>query len=86
MWKPLKTGKCVYPSAAGYSVSSIGKRVGKRGALADRDCLLAAAHKITVPVMLIHAANDYSVAPAKAMADELWNLSKPHIMRTYPRR
>jgi len=54
------------------------------GSSETRDRLLAAVRKITVPLMLIHAANDYSVAPAKAMAAELWNLSKPHIMRIYP--
>jgi len=54
------------------------------GSWETRDRLLAAVRKITVPVMLIHAANDYSVAPAKAMADVLWNLSKPHIMKIYP--
>jgi carboxymethylenebutenolidase len=46
--------------------------------------LLTAVGKITVPVLLIHAANDYSVAPGKFMADELARLSKPHELKIYP--
>jgi carboxymethylenebutenolidase len=36
-----------------------------------RDRLLAAADKATAPIMLIQAANDYSIAPGHALADEL---------------
>jgi carboxymethylenebutenolidase len=46
--------------------------------------LLAAVGKITVPVLLIHTANDYSVTPGKSMADEFARLSKPHELKMYP--
>ncbi len=34
--------------------------------------------------MLIHAANDYSTAAGRALADELARLHKPHVLRIYP--
>jgi carboxymethylenebutenolidase len=43
--------------------------------------LLTAVHKIAVPVMLLHAANDYSLAPGQTLAAEL---AKPHVLRIYP--
>lgn len=46
--------------------------------------LLEAADGITVPVLLIHSANDYSLAPGQAIASELASLSKPHALRIYP--
>ena len=54
------------------------------GSSETRDRLLAAVRKITVPVLLLYAANDYSVAPGKAMAAQLWDLSKPHVLKIYP--
>jgi dienelactone hydrolase len=45
---------------------------------------LAAVAKITVPVLLIHAANDYSVTPGKSMANEFARLSKPYEFKLYP--
>jgi carboxymethylenebutenolidase len=49
-----------------------------------RDRLLAAADKATAPIMLIQAANDYSIAPGHALADELERLHKPHLLKIYP--
>jgi dienelactone hydrolase len=49
-----------------------------------RERLLTAVRKTTVPVMLLHAANDYSVAPGQAMAGELARLAKPHLLKIYP--
>jgi len=49
-----------------------------------RERLLTAVRKTTVPVMLLHAANDYSTAPGKAMADELAKSAKPHVLKIYP--
>ena len=49
-----------------------------------RERMLTAVRKTTVPVMLLHAANDYSTAPGKAMADELARLRKPHVLKIYP--
>jgi carboxymethylenebutenolidase len=46
--------------------------------------LLAAVGKITVPVLLIHTTNDYSVAPGKALAAEFARLSKPYVLKMYP--
>jgi hypothetical protein len=36
-----------------------------------------------VPVFLIYAANDYSLAPAKALDARLQQLKKPHRLRIY---
>jgi dienelactone hydrolase len=49
-----------------------------------RERLLMAAHNTTVPVMLLHAANDYSVAPGQAIAGELARLARPHVLKIYP--
>jgi len=49
-----------------------------------RERLLTAVNKATVPIMLIHAANDYSTAPGYALADELERLHKPHLLKVYP--
>ena len=54
------------------------------GSAEVRARLLAAAGKITVPVLLIHAANDYSVAPGKSLAAEFARLSKPYELKIYP--
>ena len=49
-----------------------------------RECLLSALRKTTTPIMLIHAANDYSTVPDKAMAAELERLGKPRVLKIYP--
>lgn len=46
--------------------------------------LLAAVGRTTVPVFIIHAANDYSVAPAEPLAAEMARLGKAHRMKIYP--
>jgi carboxymethylenebutenolidase len=49
-----------------------------------RERMLTAVRQTTVPIMLLHAENDYSTAPGKAMADELARLGKPHVLKIYP--
>ena len=49
-----------------------------------RTRMLTTLRKMTVPVLLLHAANDYSVTPGQAMAGELARLSKPHVLKIYP--
>jgi len=49
-----------------------------------RGLLLTAVRKTTVPIMLVHAANDYSTAPGKALDSELTRLGKAHVLRIYP--
>jgi len=49
-----------------------------------RDRLIAAAGKIKAPVLLMHAANDYSTASGKALAEEMQRLGKPHELKLYP--
>ncbi len=46
--------------------------------------LLAAVARIAAPVFFIHAANDYSVAPGKALDAHLRQLGKPHRLKIYP--
>jgi carboxymethylenebutenolidase len=49
-----------------------------------RDRLLGAVGTTTVPIFFIHAANDYSVTPGKALAAERDRLGKPYRIRIYP--
>jgi len=49
-----------------------------------RQRLLNAANKATTPIMLIHAANDYSTVPGYALASELKRLHKLHLLKIYP--
>ena len=46
--------------------------------------LRAAAEKTTAPIMLIQAANDYSTAPSKELAEELRRLHKSYVLKIYP--
>jgi dienelactone hydrolase len=49
-----------------------------------RDRMLTAVRSTTVPIMLIHAANDYSTAPGYALAQELAKVGKPCTLKIYP--
>ena len=49
-----------------------------------RERLRSAAEKVTAPIMLIQAVNDYSTAPSQELADELERLHKPHLLKIYP--
>lgn len=46
--------------------------------------LLEAVGKAVAPIMLIHAANDYSTAPGRVLAGELERLHKRHLLEIYP--
>jgi hypothetical protein len=43
-----------------------------------------AVGKTSAPIMLIHAANDYSTAAGIALSDELDRLHKAHVLKIYP--
>lgn len=49
-----------------------------------RERLMTAVRKGNVPIMLLHAANDFSVSPGQALAGELERLAKPHVLKIYP--
>jgi dienelactone hydrolase len=49
-----------------------------------RTRLLAAMAHIQAPVFFIHAANDYSIHPGKALEARLAQLGKPHRLKIYP--
>jgi len=49
-----------------------------------RDRLIETLRRLAMPVMLIQAANDYSLSPSSAMDAELSRLSKPHVRKIYP--
>lgn len=49
-----------------------------------RDRLIETVRGLAMPVMLIQAANDYSLSPSAAMDGELSRLSKPHVRKIYP--
>lgn len=46
--------------------------------------LVAAAAHASAPILLIHAANDYSVSPGTALDHYLADLGKEHGLRIYP--
>jgi carboxymethylenebutenolidase len=46
--------------------------------------LLAAVGRTEAPVFLIHAANDYSVEPGRALGAEMARLGRPHRVEIYP--
>jgi dienelactone hydrolase len=46
--------------------------------------LLAAVGRASVPFFFIHAANDYSVAPGKALDAKLRQAGKQHRLKIYP--
>jgi len=47
-----------------------------------RERLRAAVEKTTAPIMLIQAANDYSTAPSRELADEFRRLHKSYVLRS----
>jgi dienelactone hydrolase len=49
-----------------------------------RERLIETVRRLAMPVMLIQAANDYSLSPSRAMDAELSRLSKPHLRKIYP--
>ena len=49
-----------------------------------RKRLLTAVDNAKAPIMLVQAANDYSTAPSRALADELDRLHKPYLLKIYP--
>jgi carboxymethylenebutenolidase len=49
-----------------------------------RERLRAAAEKTTAPIMLVQAANDYSIAPSQELAAELRRLHKSYVLKIYP--
>lgn len=46
--------------------------------------LVAAVDRTVVPVMFVHAANDYSVEPGKVLAAEMAKLGKAQQLKIYP--
>jgi len=46
--------------------------------------LLATLPHITAPVLLMHAANDYSITPGQALDARLAELGKSHRLKIYP--
>jgi dienelactone hydrolase len=49
-----------------------------------RSRLLIAVRNTTIPIMLLQAANDFSIKPGKDMAAQLARLDKPHALKIYP--
>jgi len=45
---------------------------------------LAAVARTAAPIFFIHAENDYSLAPGKALDARLQQLGKPHRLKIYP--
>jgi dienelactone hydrolase len=47
--------------------------------------LIRAAKNISMPVMIIHAQNDYSLNPGYGLDSVLNQLHKPHLLKIYPK-
>ena len=76
--KPRKNrifGRLCFFSSAGYSWDR-SPELRKR--------LLDAVAHIRAPIFFIHAANDYSVNPGKALDARLVQLRRPHRLKIYP--
>jgi dienelactone hydrolase len=54
------------------------------GSAGLRDRLLESARKLTTPIFLTYAANDYSTEPGKAISAELARLKRVHELKIYP--
>ena len=50
-----------------------------------RERLIAAVKNIAVPVMIIHAQNDYSVNPGYALDSVMNEPHKTHVLKIYPK-
>ncbi len=72
--EPSLRAAIVFGAAAGSWESS----------LKLRSRLLAAVGHTNVPIFFIHAANDFSIAPGKALAAEMARLGKPNRVKIYP--
>ena len=62
--------------AAALSWAEVGTELQQR--------LLSAVRNSSAPIFLIHAANDYSIAPGQAMAAELARLKRSYQLNIYP--
>jgi dienelactone hydrolase len=49
-----------------------------------RELLLAAVGKTKAAIMLIHAQNDFALAPGRDLGHELKRLNKPYVLKIYP--
>jgi carboxymethylenebutenolidase len=63
-------------AAAAQSWEEVGAELQER--------MLSAVRNLSAPILLIHAANDYSIAPGQVMAAELARLKRPHQLKIYP--
>ena len=50
-----------------------------------RERLMTAVKNIAMPVMIIHAQNDYSVNPGYVLDSVMNRLHKPHVLKIYPK-
>jgi len=46
--------------------------------------LIDAVRRTSSPVLFVHAANDYSIAPGKVLASEMERAHQPHALMIYP--
>jgi dienelactone hydrolase len=67
---------------AAVTFSAAGLSWGRSAALRER--LRSAVARTAVPIMFIHAANDYSTASGEALAAEMQRVRKPHALELYP--
>jgi dienelactone hydrolase len=68
----------------GCAVDFAGAAMNWERTPALRAAMLDAARRITVPILLAQAANDYSVGPTRELGAELTRLGKRHEALTFP--
>ena len=49
-----------------------------------RERLFTSIRETNAAIMLTHAENDFSIAPGRALAEELKRLHKPYVLKIYP--
>ena len=50
-----------------------------------RTALITAVEKTSLPIMLIHAENDYSLNPGRSLDSAMNRLHKTHVLKIYPK-
>ncbi len=68
---------------AGVSFAAAGMAWPMRGSRELRSALIEAMSRVTIPLFLIQAQNDFSLAPLYALGGELARLGKVHEARVY---
>ena len=82
-WPQMGARSRLFPSFVAVVFSPAGYSWNLSPPLRER--LLTAMKNIAMPVMIIHAQNDYSVNPGYALDSMMNQLHKTHVLKIYPK-